>query len=528
MCTEAAVDMSYKNKEKKNTRLTVVTVFMLLTLLIIVLTGRTESKVSDETASNAENLTEKKDKDKKPEKLKDETYKASSEDYGTEKEEIQTSESDPDETSSLSHLDSEDKELSPSNKQKHQEKDTDGFLRGKILPGKGIESALLALEGVELKHAMAVSNVLRFNFDMRYLIAGEDIKIKLSNDKNFVEHFEYQPNAIVSHVLVRDKKTEKLLYHKEIKPHEIRYRIIEGQVENTLNSSLASRDDVTANIRSTANNVLGCIVSFRTDARNGDRYKILVEENFRNNEKAGRAKILYLSYEGIIAKKSEAFLYEDNDPESAFNAHYTMEGKALIPSSLRLPVDRVRVTSPFGYRRHPVTGRRSFHNGVDYGGAIGAPVYAIAEGRIIQTTRTTYGGKKIVIRHLDGTQSYYLHLHRIMVPQGRYVKAREQIGQIGRTGRVTGAHLHLGIKSSSGKWQDPLRKKMIATPRLKSKRMKRYRKQKSDIQKIIDITETYQTMLAEMEKGPQSRDFLKRFEEYYRLTRRQVNGSIEE
>ncbi len=526
--------MSYKNEEKRNTRLTVVTVFMLLTLLIIVLTGRTESKVSPETESKTQDFTEKEAKakksaeeEKKPERNKDETYKTSSEDYGTEKEDTQASENDPDETSSIPQVGSEDEELSSSEKEKHSEKDTEGFLKGKILPGKGIESALLALKGVELKHAMAVSNVLRFNFDMRHLVAGEDIKIKLSDDKNHVEHFEYQPNAIVSHVLIRDEKTKELVYHKEIKPHEIRYRIIEGEVDNTLNRSLAAREDVTANIRSTANNVLGCIVSFRTDARNGDIYRILVEEKFRKNKKAGHAKILYLSYEGIISGKNEAFLYEDEDPESAFNAHYTMEGKALIPSSLRLPVDRVRVTSPFGYRRHPVTGRRSFHNGVDYGGAIGAPVYAIAEGKVIQTTRTTYGGKKIVIRHLDGTHSYYLHLHRIMVRQGQYVKAREQIGQIGRTGRVTGAHLHLGIKSSAGKWQDPLRKKMIATPRLKSKRMKRYRKQKSGIKKLMNITENYKKMLVEMEKGPQSRNFLKEFEKYYLLTRKHKDGSIE-
>ena len=104
---------------------------------------------------------------------------------------------------------------------------------------------------------------------------------------------------------------------------------------------------------------------------------------------------------------------------------------------MRLPVDRVHITSPFGMRRHPVTGRRAFHNGVDYGGPVGDPIYAVAPGKVIDVKTTDYGGKQITIQHADRSQTYYLHLNSFYVRAGSTVGPRQKIGTMGRTGRVT-------------------------------------------------------------------------------------------
>jgi murein DD-endopeptidase MepM/ murein hydrolase activator NlpD len=387
--------------------------------------------------------------------------------------------------------------------------DEDGFIHGAILPHKGFEEAILALPGLLLPHAMEVSNALRYSVDFRFLRAGERFKIRLKDNR--VEEFQYYPDIITFHILKRDPATNELVYSSKILPTESRYRIVEGAIETSLNQALIDREDVTGTIRAITNNVLGCIINFRTDARKGDIYRILLEDRFYQGEMVPGSKILYVSYEGKRAGFNEAFRYEDEDPKSAFNAHYTKDGKALIPNALRLPVDRVHVTSAFGWRRHPVTGRRAFHNGVDYGGPVGSPVYAVAEGRVEEVSETAYGGKQIVLRHADNTRTYYLHLHRFMVQRGQHVRPRQQIAQMGRTGRVTGPHLHFGIRTPDGKWVDPLKKRMIATPQLAGKQLERYKTQMKDIKGLLSDTEKYMEWLRLYDIGPQPGDFYEKY-----------------
>ncbi len=365
-----------------------------------------------------------------------------------------------------------------------------GTCEGTILPYKGFEESLLAM-GLTLPQVMEINNVIRFSVDLRFLVAGEKLIIKTNEDGSKVTEFYYIPNIITRHILKRDSE-DKLVYSKEILPSKKVRRIITGEIESTLNQALIERDDVTAQIRNVVNGVLECIVNFRMDARKGDKYTVLVEEKFYQGEKVPGAKILYASYEGVRAKFHEAFFYHDKDPASAFNAHYSEEGKALIRDALRLPLDVIHVTSPFGYRRHPVTGLKKFHNGVDFGGPVGTPVYAVAKGVVTDVKTTPYGGKQITIKHADGTQTYYLHLNKFLVKRGAAVMPRERIALVGRTGRVTGPHLHFGIKSPQGKWLNPLLKRMIATPKLDNKRMERFKTQIADIKKSLTETEKYQ------------------------------------
>jgi len=389
--------------------------------------------------------------------------------------------------------------------------DTDGYIHGKILPHKGFEEALLTLPGIDLRHAMEISNAMRFQVDLRYLKAGEDFKVKISKNGD-VEEFVYYPDIITFHILKRNVKTGKLEYISKILPTEKRYRIVEGPIETTLNQALIDRDDVTGTIRAVTNGILGCVVSFRTDARKNDKYRILIEDRYYNDKRVPGSKILYVSYEGRRAGFHEAYRYEDDDEKSAFNAHYTKDGKALIANALRLPVDRVHVTSPFGIRRHPVTGRRSFHNGVDYGGPTGSPVYAVAKGVVAEVTRTALGGKKIVLKHADGTKTYYLHLNRQLVKQGQGVKPRQKIALMGRTGRVTGPHLHFGIKSPQGKWLNPLKKRMIATPKLEGSRFNAFKKQMKKTSALLKDTEKLEKWLRDYDLGPQPDGFYGKFD----------------
>jgi murein DD-endopeptidase MepM/ murein hydrolase activator NlpD len=104
------------------------------------------------------------------------------------------------------------------------------------------------------------------------------------------------------------------------------------------------------------------------------------------------------------------------------------------------------LTSRFGAWRR--VGRRwdGPHMGADYDGYVGWKVRAIGDGRVVMLGNHRYAGRTIVVDHGGGLISEYLHLSRRHVRKGDFVHKGEVIGRMGRTGRVTGPHLHLQVK----------------------------------------------------------------------------------
>ena len=357
-------------------------------------------------------------------------------------------------------------------------------LSGSILPNEGFTNSLIAVEGINIGHAIELSNALRFHVDFRFLKAGEEFKVVFDSTKTKIIEFEFKPDVVTTHKLTKND-SGKFDYKKISLPVETKFRFITGKIKTTLNQALLD-SDIPRSTSQVVNGILECVVNFRSDARAGDEFTVYMEEYYYRGHKLSGGKIHYVSYSGKRSGFHEAFRFDDVDPLSAYNAHYTKDGKALIHSALRLPVDKIHVTSPFGYRRHPVTGKRSFHSGVDYRGRTGDPVYAVAKGKVIYSGYDKLNGNKIVIKHSDGTKTYYLHLSKRLLKKGQTVRARQQIAKIGRTGRVTGPHLHFGIKSNKGKWVNPLLKRMIATPKLKGERYARFLTQVEETKKKVE------------------------------------------
>lgn len=104
---------------------------------------------------------------------------------------------------------------------------------------------------------------------------------------------------------------------------------------------------------------------------------------------------------------------------------------------------QINISSNYGIRNHPIKGERHFHNGVDFPAPQGTPVLSIRDGVIAKTVENdAVSGNYITVQHPDGAVSKYLHLSSMQVSVGQQVKAGEQIGAVGTTGRSTGPHLH--------------------------------------------------------------------------------------
>ena len=114
-------------------------------------------------------------------------------------------------------------------------------------------------------------------------------------------------------------------------------------------------------------------------------------------------------------------------------------------------------TSPFGMRKHPVTGAYTLHNGIDYRCNVGDPVFSVADGVINHAGLAGNAGLLVAVDHAEGLQSLYMHLSAVQVANGAQVRGGQLIGKCGDSGRSTGAHLHLSLKQN-GQFIDPATK----------------------------------------------------------------------
>lgn len=118
------------------------------------------------------------------------------------------------------------------------------------------------------------------------------------------------------------------------------------------------------------------------------------------------------------------------------------------------------ITSPYGWRRHPIFGYRSLHDGIDLRGACGSPVYAVADGVVVDRYFQSAWGNRVLIDHGwvkgVGLASAYNHMSGFAVEVGDKVERGQVIGFVGNTGWSTGCHLHLTVMQN-GSAVDPMK-----------------------------------------------------------------------
>ncbi|MBQ8763587.1 MAG: M23 family metallopeptidase [Clostridia bacterium] len=111
-----------------------------------------------------------------------------------------------------------------------------------------------------------------------------------------------------------------------------------------------------------------------------------------------------------------------------------------------IPVQGARITSRFGYRTHPITGKYGFHTGLDLAAAEGTPISSVFYGKVTKTGEDDSWGKYVLVEHSDGFETFYCHLSEIYVENGAVIRQGETVGLVGSTGMSTGPHLHFEVR----------------------------------------------------------------------------------
>ena len=117
---------------------------------------------------------------------------------------------------------------------------------------------------------------------------------------------------------------------------------------------------------------------------------------------------------------------------------------------------KINAKSPYGWRRHPITARRTFHHGVDVACPVGTPLTAPADGVILHKGSGASGGFTLIVKHADDLHTVYYHLQKPShLLQGTRVERGEVIAHSGNTGASTGPHLHWEVRKSR-RWGDTM------------------------------------------------------------------------
>ena len=158
--------------------------------------------------------------------------------------------------------------------------------------------------------------------------------------------------------------------------------------------------------------------------------------------------------EDQLQKESESL----NDKIKKLQKQYAKQNMYKGPANgkFRWPVNWANITSPFGWRIHPVYNTKKFHSGIDIGGNYGSPIMAAGAGVVILVSKPVQGqntggtgyGNYCIIDHGGGYTTLYGHCRSVYVKSGQKVKAGQRIGEMGSTGTSTGAHLHFEVRKN--------------------------------------------------------------------------------
>ncbi len=226
-------------------------------------------------------------------------------------------------------------------------------------------------------------------------------------------------------------------YHSDIKTKNVEKIIGFGQ--GTIKSSFwhaGIEGGLTDNQIMELAGIFGWDIDFAQEIRRGDSFNLAYEELYVDGEFIGFGDIVAAEFINQ-GDTFTAIRYTDGN-------YYTPEGRSMRKSFLRAPINfKYYVSSNFNPRRfHPVQKRIKPHRGVDYAAPIGTPVVASGDGKVIEAGYNRFNGNYVFIQHGEKYTTKYLHFKRKAVKRGQWVKQGQTIGYLGRSGMVTGAHLH--------------------------------------------------------------------------------------
>jgi len=276
--------------------------------------------------------------------------------------------------------------------------------------------------------------------------------------------------------------------------------------EGTINSSLfvdAKNAGISDTLTMELANIFGWDIDFIMDIRKGDRFKLLYEEKYLDDEHIGEGNILSAQFVNR-GKVYTAVRYEDSKGRVSY---YTPAGDSMKKAFRRSPIDFARVSSHFNLKRkHPVLHKIRAHRGTDYAARRGTPIKSTGSGKVIFAGRKGGYGKVVIIQHGQAISTLYAHMKGFAkgIRSGKRVVQGQIIGYVGSTGMATGPHLHYEFRVN-GIHKNPLTVKLPKAHPVAKSELGRFQKQAEiAVAQLDSLAKGYQ--LAKSESNSPTRD----------------------
>ncbi|MDR1488460.1 MAG: M23 family metallopeptidase [Holosporales bacterium] len=318
-------------------------------------------------------------------------------------------------------------------------------------------ASILTKLGFSNNDIYAASKALSKVFNLRNLKIGNQITVKgYSKGDGFLvlSSIEMKPDILFKIIVLRDSNGK---YEAEKVENNIK------KVMKTISGTIAPTDPVRSllvqgvrkNIAGEAVRALGTVVNVRS-SREPVNFEFLCRD-FYSEE--GDYITSELAYASVLVRGQIFRLYKfknGNSSEFIDQNGVTVSSMAKSKSMLAQPVvGRMKITSGYGVRLHPVYGMSKRHTGIDIKASVGTPIYAAANGRVAKASYFSGYGKYVRLAHGNGVDTAYGHLSRICVRSGQHVTQGQVIGYSGNTGITTGAHVHYEVLKN-GNFINPL------------------------------------------------------------------------
>lgn len=223
----------------------------------------------------------------------------------------------------------------------------------------------------------------------------------------------------------------------------------QGIIQSSLYDSFISQK-IPYEVFQTFINVYSYDVDFQRDIRGGDTFEIVYDANITDEDEFDSVgKVLYMKL--FLKKHGKTFEYFILRRAGNSRLYFDRKGAAAAKTFLKTPVNGARVSSRYGYRKHPILGYSRLHAGVDFAAPSGTAIYAAADGVITfigwNGGRNKGYGRYTIIKHNNVYSTAYAHQSRFRkgLRKGSYVRQGQIIGYVGSTGYSTGPHLHYEV-----------------------------------------------------------------------------------
>ncbi|MBQ3642050.1 peptidoglycan DD-metalloendopeptidase family protein [bacterium] len=264
----------------------------------------------------------------------------------------------------------------------------------------------------------ATAERIRFIYKTKHILIF-DLLLSTNNISQFLDRIYYQ------NLIIQSDKKKMLAYKNEARDIAVLKRQLERE-KGQLSTIIKQMDKENAVIKTT------------------------ISQNKSMIDKIQKDKRAFERSERELAKQSQSL--------AALISKTTRNSNVIVGNGFLLPVSGARITSPFGWRVHPIFKKKIFHSGIDYGVPYGTPIKASNAGKVIYSGWYGGYGKVVILDHGSctgqPTTTLYAHMSRQSVKVGDTVTRGQIIGYVGSTGYSTGPHVHFEVRIN-GKPQNP-------------------------------------------------------------------------